>query len=166
MFQRSASWNELLPNLCKALDYNPLTGIFRWKIRPSNRVQIGDIAGCKRLATGYIIIVYHKHEFQGHVLAWYIMTNEIIMVDHKNRIRHDNRFENLRPCNHSLNGANRKPTNELGLKGVYRKSDNVFTAQICINYKRIHLGTFSTPEEARAAYLKAAKEAFGEFADE
>lgn len=38
-------------------------------------------------------------------------------------------------------------------------------AQINVNKKKIHLGYFSTPEEAHEVYKKAALEHFGEFAN-
>lgn len=44
-----------------------------------------------------------------------------------------------------------------GVLGVYKKS-NRFIAQIKINKKKIHLGSFKTKEEAHQAYLKAKEE--------
>ena len=47
-------------------------------------------------------------------------------------------------------------TRQPSYKGVYHnKKDGRFMARIGVGYKRIHLGTFDTPEEARAAYQKA-----------
>ena len=45
-------------------------------------------------------------------------------------------------------------------KGVTQdlRYPNKYTAEICKNYQRIYLGTFETPEEAHAAYLKAKQE--------
>jgi hypothetical protein len=89
------------------------------------------------------------------------------MVDHKNRNSLDNRRENLRFADHSLNGANRSlgRNNTSGYKGVTAGSyKQPFIAQIKINRKSINLGGFATAKEAAARYNEAALEAFGEFA--
>lgn len=93
------------------------------------------------------------------------MTGEVIMPDHKNRIRDDNRFENLRPCTYIQNGGNRRASGELGIKGVSKKG-NKYVAQITYNYVNHYLGMFDTIEEAQAVYKQAAKDCFGEFADD
>lgn len=77
---------------------------------------------------------------------------------------------NLRAASRSQNAANSKraKTNTSGFKGVSRSFHHGkhwgWCSQIWINGKRTHLGLFRTPEEAHAAYIKAAKEAWGEFA--
>jgi hypothetical protein len=40
----------------------------------------------------------------------------------------------------------------------------MWRARICVNYKEIGLGFFSTPQEAAKAYNDAALKYFGEFA--
>lgn len=87
------------------------------------------------------------------------------LVDHKNKIKIDNCWNNLREADHSKNSANRKmhKNNSTGFKGI-AKSEGKFIAQIGHNYRIIKLGRFATPEEAHAAYVKKAKELFGEFA--
>lgn len=92
---------------------------------------------------------------------------EGMSVDHINGNKLDNRRSNLRLCNMSQNIANTsvRINSQSGLKGVYYfKRDGTWQAQITVNYKRIHLGYFKTPNEAATAYDKAAKEHFGEFA--
>jgi hypothetical protein len=91
------------------------------------------------------------------------MTGDVVMTDHKNRLRNDNRFENLRPSSYSQNGANRKCTSVLGVKGVAIKGTK-FMAQITYNYKNNYLGLWDSLEEAHAAYLQAAMDLWGEFA--
>ena len=89
-----------------------------------------------------------------------------IDVDHKNGNPLDNRRSNLRLCSVSQNIANSGPRPSVsGLKGVnFFKRDNNWQAQITVNYKKIHLGYFSTPEAAAAAYDQAALKYFGPFA--
>ena len=54
--------------------------------------------------------------------------------------------------------------NTSGFKGVYlNKAAQKWHTKISINNKQKHLGYFDSPEEAYAAYCKAAKELHGEF---
>ena len=88
-------------------------------------------------------------------------------VDHINGDRLDNRVENLRGCNNEENNRNKGPNkkNKSGYKGVhFNKSTGKWIAQITVNYKCKHLGSFNTAEEATLAYNKAAREFHGEFA--
>jgi hypothetical protein len=76
----------------------------------------------------------------------------------------DNRRGNLRGVTHRQNGQNKGGhPNKFGLRGVAQNGRR-FCGQIVIDKKRHFLGNFDTPEEAHAAYVKAAKEAYGEFA--
>jgi AP2 domain. len=89
------------------------------------------------------------------------------VVDHINHNTLDNRKSELRLCTHSQNLHNqgRNSKNTSGYKGVHwYKRYKKWQAQIKLNGKKIHLGYFSTPEEAHAAYCKAALELHGEFA--
>lgn len=77
-----------------------------------------------------------------------------LVVDHINGDRLDCRRSNLRNCTSSLNASNRHSPviNKHGLRGVYRRSDDKFRAEIFFQGKKYALGTFSTPEEGNAAY--------------
>lgn len=88
-------------------------------------------------------------------------------VDHINRNTLDNQRANLRLANHSENAGNTKKRsdNKSGYKGVcWHKAACRWIAQIQKNNKTIYLGLYSTPEEAHAAYRKAAEQLHGEFA--
>ena len=87
------------------------------------------------------------------------------LVDHINHDTLDNRKSNLRICSKLQNQANRKMSkdNTSGFKGVVKNGDK-WRAQIKVNNKHTHLGSYDTAEAAAIAYDKAAIENFGEFA--
>jgi hypothetical protein len=88
------------------------------------------------------------------------------VVDHINGIPWDNRKENLRIVTTRQNSANKGPysTNKSGYKGVAVYMNDRWTAQITVNYRKIHLGCYDDPKEAAQAYNEAAIKYFGEYA--
>lgn len=147
----------------RLLDYNPQTGIFRWRIQVSNAIGPGCIAGTIS-NSGYVMIGIRGKQYPAHRLAWYITYGVWIQLDHKDRDRANNILDNLRPATTHQNGGNRQPSGPLGVKGVTRRG-NKYIAQITVMYKNHYLGIFNTLEEAAEAYNEAAKVAFGDFAD-
>ena len=90
-----------------------------------------------------------------------------LMVDHINRLRDDDRIENLRlvTCNENRRYSKMYRTNTSGYKGVtLDKSVNRWKAYIYVNGKRRHLGLFATKDEAAEDYAKAASELHGIYA--
>lgn len=87
-------------------------------------------------------------------------------VDHINGTPWDNRRENLRIVTDSQNARNTKiySTNKSGFKGVAVYKKDKWTAQITVNYRKLHLGVFVDAEEAAEVYNDAAIEHFGEYA--
>ncbi|MEF3301914.1 HNH endonuclease [Paenibacillus sp. GYB003] len=79
-----------------------------------------------------------------------------LVVDHLSGDTLDNRNENLRICTRQANNqnANIRKDNKTGWKGVTIKNGK-FVASIRVNKKKKHLGTFSTLQEAVAAYWEA-----------
>lgn len=78
--------------------------------------------------------------------------------DHINDDGLDNRRANIRIATQSQN-AGRSRRGKVGLRGaVFHRGKWV------ASIGGTHLGRFNTPEEANAAYAKAAKERYGEFA--
>lgn len=153
-------------DLLNALHYEPLTGTFTWKLRTARRIQVGDVAGSKH-SRGYTVVSLYGATYFAHVLAWFYMTGAwpTKTVDHENTIRSDNRFVNLRLATTTENSQNSLPhkDNLSGFKGVTKNRDK-YSAKIRVNGVRKHLGSFTTPELAAAAYDTAANQYFGAFA--
>lgn len=89
-------------------------------------------------------------------------------IDHINGNKLDNRKSNLRICTASENARNRgkQRNNTSGYKGVcYDKVRRKWKAEIKANGVRHYLGRFDTVEDAHQAYVDAAKELHGSFAN-
>lgn len=149
--------------LKELLHYDPDTGLFTRR-----RGGGGKPAGSKvgTISKGYIFIAIDGRKHTAGRLAWLYMIGEWpkTLIDHRNTNKSDNRWENLREATKSENGFNRglSKRNTTGYKGVFRKRLN-FESRIMINGICIRLGTFVTPEEASAAYEKAAREYHGDY---
>ncbi len=148
--------------LLRILQYDTETGIFTWKIKPSARVERGSIAGCIN-QDGYRRIKINKKSYMASRLAWFYVKRKWPKkeIDHKNRIRLDNRFENLREVSRKHQMANLNPRPRSLPKGVW-KANKKFRASITYNYKKIYLGVFETIEEASGAYNNKHLELHGE----
>ena len=93
--------------LLAALDYSASTGEFTWKIS-TGRVKRGDAA--KTLdRDGYIRIQLDGIRYFAHRLAWFYVYKKFPEpeTDHINRIKTDNRMENLREADRKMNTKNR-----------------------------------------------------------
>lgn len=144
--------------LRRLLRYDPETGVFTWLVSTGRRCKIGDVAGSVD-SHGQRVIGVQGRNYKAHRLAWLYMTGAWPedQIDHRNGERADNRWANLRDATHSLNQQNQRKAranNRTGLLGV-RARQGKFEAAIGAGGKQKYLGSFSTPEEAHAAYLKA-----------
>lgn len=85
--------------------------------------------------------------------------------DHADGNTLDNRRSNLRIATHAQNRANSRTSCASGLKGAYfKKASKRWQGQIRVNGVCLNLGYYDSAAEAHAAYTRAAKEHFGEFA--
>lgn len=88
----------------------------------------------------------------GHHFAWFYVHKTCSgTIDHINGNKLDNRIINLRIVTNQENHFNRTKAKGYCLN----KNNNNWVARIKLDYKLIHIGTFSTEIEARNAYLKA-----------
>ncbi len=102
-----------------------------------------------------------------HRLAWLFVHGvwPKEQIDHRNGIRDDNRFVNLREATLAENNQNRgvSPRNTSGHTGVYfNKKTGKWHAEIMTNRRKKHLGCFNDIEDAISA-RKAAKAANHKF---
>lgn len=135
---------QILKNILK---YDKYTGIFTWLIN-IKKIKFGDIAG-SITKNGYTQIMIDGKNYKAHRLAWlYVLgkwpENDI---DHKDRNKSNNIWENLRDVTRSLNMLNTglRIDNTSGVTGVsYVTSRKMWQADYC----GIRLGIFDSKEEA------------------
>lgn len=147
-------------DLRKRLDYDQISGEFTWIATRSPRVSPGDRAG-RTDGRGYREITIDGRPYKAHRLAWLWIYGSwpVNDIDHINGVRDDNKISNLRDVTRSVNLQNQKRArcdNSCGLLGV-SPSHGRWQAEIKTPSMKIHLGTFTSPEAAHAAYL-ASKE--------
>jgi hypothetical protein len=151
--------------LRELLHYDPDTGEFRWLERVTRWIQPGDLAGT--VDQRYRRITIKGRHYRAHHLAWFYMKGKWCsqVIDHRDGDPSNNRLANLRSATKTQNSANKRRyrNNACGLKGVCRERSG-WRATIYKDGRRHHLGNFPTPQEAHAAYAKAAHEMFGEYA--
>ena len=90
----------------------------------------------------------------------------ILQTDHINRLRYDNRKENLRIATNQENSFNKdkKSNNTTGHRGIYwSKALEKWCSQIVIDNKNIHLGYFINIKDAINARENAEIKYHGEF---
>lgn len=154
----------------RVLGYCPETGRFWWLEDVSRKCKAGDTAGTIR-PDGYRQLRLDGVLVLGSHVAWFMNYGEWppsgYDVDHKDRNTSNDAKDNLRLATRTQNNANAKRPrhNTSGYKGAsYDKRRDKWEA--CINYKgrKRFLGYFDSPEEAHAAYCKAANDLHGEFA--
>jgi len=168
--------------LLDRVDYDRDTGVFTWRhCGPEHfvsehawRVWTAKFAGkmVRKRSRGYVVIVISHSGgvcyCMGHRAAWAILHGAWPdgEIDHKNRVRDDNRPDNLRMADHQRNQWNKGTSlrNRSGFKGVHQHSQNgTWIAQFTKNGRTRHLGSFTTPEAAAAAYATASAAAQGHF---
>ena len=155
----------LLEELKRLLDYDENTGLFTWLVAESPRIKVGSTAG-SLTDNGYIRLGVRGRLYLAHVLAVFYKTGEwpAKPVDHRNLIKHDNSYANLRLATHVENGWNkaRYKCNSTGFKGVSFNRGR-YEASARYQGKRKYLGRYDTPEEAAEAYNIFCKNNHGDF---
>lgn len=171
---------KLLPSkeyLLECFEYNSESGDLYWKVRPITHFSSSSISkqiNSKHANTkaghistnGYVSVFLGRRQIAVHRIIWKIITGSDpigIWIDHKNRIKTDNRFENLRLATQAENSRNRNRKNQCV---TLHKKTNKWQASVSKLGKSYYLGLFANKEDAISAANKARKELFGEFMGE
>lgn len=123
----------------------------------SNVKKVSDRKWMYEKSWGYV--VSPKNDEHDYVMLQNFIMDSKELIDHKNRNRLDNRENNLRISNRSLNAHNSpiRSNNTSEVTGVsFVKWCNLWRAYIAWNSKRIELGYRKNKEDA--IYLRLSKE--------
>ncbi len=161
---RRAKARPTIEELREYLDYDPETGVLRWKKKVSTSVRAGQVAGHIN-GEGYRTIGFKGATLLAHRVAFALHHGRWPepLCDHVNCIKTDNRAINLRECTHSANQHNKAGLKSTtGVKGV-RQNQGGYQAHVELcGVKRTK--RFRHLEDA-AAYVKQLREQLhGEFA--
>ena len=139
------------------LHYDEFTGIFT-RLKDSPSAKAGSICNTHS-NEDYIVIGVSRKNYKSHRLAFLYVLGAfpVNQVDHKNGIRDDNAWSNLREATNAENAQNkRKPqsNNIAGYLGVrFSVRNKNFVARIKLNGKDKYLGSFATAKDASERYL-------------
>ncbi len=181
--------------LKEAFDYEPDTGILRWKVRPRhhfakemgmkqrNAQYAGKPAGgmfhkkrpdgTKTGASYHQVAFFYdgimrRYQLHRVIAGWLGWDVDGKLIDHKDGDGLNNRQENLRLATYTENSRNCKGHSDR-IKSLPKGVSEMRRKRDKTVYgylAKIALGTFPTPELAHEAYCKAVKLLHGEFGNE
>ena len=171
--------------LREIMDYEPDTGLFRWRDtfaagacsarRPGDRALMprpGQVITGTKNGSGYVVISLYGRSYYFHRLAWLHVHGAFpakgLSIDHINGKAADNRLCNLRVGTHAQNLANVRlirTNNTSGYRGVsWHPQNREWRASIWCDGKSYHSKTYKNILDAVKWRDAKAKELHGEFA--
>lgn len=147
-------------------------GVMIWRVPPKQHPRLyGCIAGAINGQTKKYckIMVQTKRHLRGDLIYLaYHGVWALPYLDHINGISTDDRICNLRPATPMQNCWNRKTSGVEHRKklpvGVTARHGGKFQARIGYRGKLLHIGSYTNPDDASAAYQAKRRELRGEFA--
>lgn len=141
---------DIVKNL---FDYSD--GKLFWKDSGSGRIR--KEVGCRH-HNGYIVTTIKGVQYPVHRIIWLYHNGYLPeqFIDHINRIKDDNRIENLREVSNSCNQKNtlNSVRNTSGIRGLsFINKEKVWRAAIRVNGKLFNLGNYKDKDEAVLARL-------------
>lgn len=132
-------------------------GKLYWTKTLSNRGVKGSRAGYVRGQDGYRSVQFNGAAYKEHRIIWELHNGAIpagMQIDHINGIRDDNRIENLRVVNQTVNNlnTNKSKNNRSGVTGVswYARG-----SKWRVDYRSRRIGVFQSFVEACEARIVA-----------
>ena len=146
--------------LTELFEYNPSNGLVTRKCNCGPRARQGDIVGTYN-GWSYLRIVINGQAYQLHRIVWLMHTGDDpypYEIDHINRIRDDNRIDNLRLVTRQENLKNKSlhKANKSGYPGVYKRG-NRYQARYTSNGVEHHVGMYDSALEAHRAIIEHKK---------
>lgn len=144
--------------LLQILRYDRRTGFLHWRVRRSQRVLAGDVAGTYN-SWGYVQVKINGVFYLAHYIIWLMekgwLPRPPNSIDHEDRTGSNNKQRNLRIATPSQQMINRRmqKSNTTGYVGVTRYG-NQFVARISVRGRRRVIGIFSDVKDAASARHK------------
>jgi hypothetical protein len=122
------------------IKYDSKTGLFFRETKPEK----GWFPGYKNKA-GYLCLYLKGKVVYAHRLAWFLMVGEWPphTMDHIDRDKTNNKWENLRCVTRSINSLHRP-----GIGASLHKASGLWRARVSVKCVEILVGYFKTKEEA------------------
>lgn len=115
--------------------------------------KIGDEAGS---GTPYLNVYIENKVYKVHRIIYFLETGEQpVEIDHKDKDKLNNKFNNLRDGTDGVNARNKNPSsaNKSGYKGSFwREKQKKWISQAQFKGKIYSIGAYDTNEEAAEAY--------------
>lgn len=150
-------------NLSDVLNYNKETGKLTWKVTVSPMAKAGSEVGWLT-EKGYRRFTYKGVTYTATHVIWFLETGEWPkdQIDHKDRQRDNNAFDNLVEADNYSNSLNKPVSGTSKYVGVsYVKNRNKWQAVHYHMGKNNYLGYFDDEDSAKAAYDSYVKEVRG-----